>query len=81
MKDDHILADMDDSALQPRLDAIERRQFYILTLLVGGYVFAGSWLLVETVPSLTVWNTGFGVLVLGFIASMIGVYRRRQAGS
>jgi hypothetical protein len=70
---------MDDPALQPRLDAIERRQSYILTLLAGGYVLAGTWFLVETVPAVTVWNAGLGVLLLVFVTSTIGVYRRRQA--
>jgi len=70
---------MDDPALQPRLDAIERRQFYILTLLAGGYVFAGTWILVETIPAVTVWNAGLGVIALAFLASTIGIYRRRQA--
>jgi len=72
---------MDDPALQPRLDAIERRQRYILTLVASGYVFAGVWFLVETVPAVTVWNAGVGVIVLVFVASTVGIYRRRQAGT
>lgn len=72
---------MDDAALQPRLDAIERRQFYVLSLLVGGYVFAGTWFLVETVPAVTVWDAGFGLISLAVLASMVGIYRRRQASS
>ena len=72
---------MDESALQPRLDAIERRQSYLLLLLVGGYVFAGTWLLVDTVPAVTVWNAGFGLLTLAALASLVEIYRRRQASS
>lgn len=72
---------MDESALQPRLDAIERRQSYILLLLVGGYVFAGTWLLVDTVPAVTVWNAVFGLVILAVLASILGIYRRRQASS
>lgn len=72
---------MDDSALQPRLDAIERRQFYILVLLVSGYVFAGAWLLVETTTAVTGWNAGFGLILLAFLVSIVGMHRRRQAKS
>jgi hypothetical protein len=69
---------MDESALQPRLASIERRQSYILSLLVGGYVIGATWLLVDTVPAVTVWNAGFGLVVLAIFASMVGIFRRRQ---
>lgn len=72
---------MDESALQPRLDAIERRQSYILLLLVGGYVVAGAWLLIDTVPAVTVWNAVFGLVILAVLASILGIYRRRKASS
>jgi hypothetical protein len=72
---------MDESALQPRLNAIERRQSYILSLLAGGYMIAGTWLLVDTVPAVTVWNAGFGMISLAILASIVGIYRRRQASS
>ena len=72
---------MDESALQPRLDAIERRQSYILLLLVAGYVFAGTWFLVDMVPAVTVWNAGFGLIILAVLASIVKIYRRRQASS
>ncbi|MFC7134983.1 MULTISPECIES: hypothetical protein [Salinibaculum] len=72
---------MDESALQPRLDAIERRQSYILLLLVGGYVFAGTWLLIDTIPAVTVWNAVLGWIILAVLASMLGIYRRRKASS
>jgi hypothetical protein len=72
---------MDESVLHPRLDAIERRQSYILSLLVGGYVFAGTWLLVNTFPAVTVWNAGIGLVTLALLASVVGIYRRRQASS
>ena len=69
---------MEESALQPQLDAIERRQSYILSLLVVGYLFAGIWILIDTVPTVTVWNAGFGLIVLTILAVMVGIYRRRQ---
>lgn len=69
---------MDESALQPRLDAIERRQSYILTLLVTGYVVAGTWFLVETVPAVTVWNASFGVIVFAVLVLLVKIYHRRQ---
>lgn len=72
---------MDEFALQSRLDAIERRQSYILSLLVGGYVFAGGWLLVETIPAITVWSAGLGLIILLVLVSTIGIYRQRQASS
>lgn len=72
---------MDGSALQPRLDAIERRQSHILLLLMGGYVIAGTWLLVDTIPAVTVFNAGFGLIILAILASIVGIYRRRQARS
>jgi hypothetical protein len=72
---------MDDPALQSRLDTIARRQSYVLGLLVAGYLIAGAWLLVATVPSVTVWTAGFGVVVLAVLASTVGVYRRRTTTS
>ena len=72
---------MDESAVQPRLDAIERRQSYILWLLVGGYVFFGAWFLIEAVPAVTVWNAGFALGIIAVVAAMVGIYRRRQATS
>jgi hypothetical protein len=72
---------MDESALQPRLDTIERRQSYILFLLVAGYVCLGIWFLVDTVPAVTVWNAAFGLVILSVLTSLVGIYRRRQASS
>jgi hypothetical protein len=69
---------MSESTLQPRLDAIERRQSYILSLLVIGYVFLGTWLIIDTVPAVTVWNASFGLITVGVLASMVTIYRRRQ---
>lgn len=70
---------MDESTLQHRLDGIERRLFFIVSLLVGGYIFGGSWILIEAVDAATVWNVGLGVIVLTVVASIGGMYRRRQA--
>ena len=72
---------MSESALQPRLDAIERRQSYILSLLVIGYVFLGTWLIIDTVPAVTVWNASFGLITVGVLVSMVTIYRRRQTSS
>ncbi len=72
---------MSESALQPRLDAIERRQSYIISLLVIGYVFLGTWLIIDTVPAVTVWNASFGLITVGVLASMVTIYRRRQTSS
>lgn len=70
---------MDESALQRRLDGIERRLSFIVSLLVGGYIFGGSWILIEAVDAATVWNVGLGVIVLAVVASIGGMYRRRRA--
>jgi len=68
-----------DDALHRRIESIERRQFYTLSLLVGGYVFAGTWLLVETTRAVTVWNAGLGLLLVALLVAVVGVYRRRRA--
>jgi len=70
---------MDESALQDRLNLIEKRLFHVRSLLVVGYVFAGTWPLVENVAVITAWSAGTGLLVLALFLSMLGVYRRRQS--
>lgn len=70
---------MDDSVLQQRLDAIERRQTLVLSLLVAGYVLGGAWVLVAELDAVSAWSTGVGLVVLAVVASVVGVYRRRQA--
>lgn len=71
---------MDESALQNRLDRIETQVTAIRSLLVVGYVFAGTWFLVEEVAAVTVWNAGIGLIALTLVLSAVGMYRRRQAG-
>lgn len=70
---------MDGPALQNRLDRIETQLTYIRYLLMVGYVFAGTWFLVETVSAITPVNAVAGLIVLTLILSMVGMYRRRQA--
>lgn len=70
---------MDDSALQQRLDVIERRQMFTLSLLVVAYVLGGAWFLVDGVDVVSAWAAGFGLLALAVLASVVGIYRRRRA--
>jgi hypothetical protein len=68
---------MDDSALQQRLDVIERRQALTLSLIVVAYVLGGAWFLVDGVDAVSAWAAGFGLIALAVLASMAGIYRRR----
>ena len=70
---------MDDAALQNRLDAIERRQFRIVSLLLVGYVLAGTWLVVDEVAAITVWDAAVALVVLALVLSIGWLYRRRQS--
>lgn len=70
---------MVESALQSRLDRIERRLLLVVSMLVGGYVFGGSWILIEAIDTVTVWNVALGLVVLAVVTSIGGIYRRRQA--
>lgn len=70
---------MDDSALQDRLDAIERRQSITLALLAGLYLLGGLWLLVRGVDAITAWHAGVAAVVLALGALAAGIYRRRRA--
>lgn len=70
---------MDESALQDRLEAIERRQSFVLALLVGLYLLGALWLLVETVAAVTVGDVVAGGVILAILASVVGIYRRRRA--
>jgi len=69
---------MDEPALRSRLDAVERRQSLVLWLLVTGYVFAASWLLVDSFDMVTVYHAAFALVALAGLASMVGISRRRQ---
>jgi hypothetical protein len=70
---------MDEAALQNRLDAIERRQSRIVWLLLLGYVGAGTWLLVDEVAAITVWDAVVALAALAFVLLVGWVYRRRQS--
>jgi hypothetical protein len=70
---------MDESALQNRLAAIERRQSLILTLLVGLYLLGGMWVIVQSFTAITVWHAGTGAVVVGILVAIVGIFRRRQA--
>ena len=70
---------MDESALQHRLDAIERRQFVIVSLILFGYLIGGTWILVDGIDAVTPWNAGVGLTVLAAGAAIVGTYRRRRA--
>ena len=70
---------MDDAALQNRLDAIERRQFRIVSLLLVGYVLAGTWLVVDEFAAVTVWDATVALVVLALVLSIGWLYRRRQS--
>ena len=69
---------MDESALQSRLDAIERRQSLVLSLLVVSYLFAASWLLVDAFDAVTVYHAAVALVALAGLASVAGIARRRR---
>jgi len=68
---------MDESALQQRLDVIERRQVLIVSLIVAGYVLAGLRFLVAELEAVTVWTAGVGAAIVVVLAAIVGTYRRR----
>jgi len=70
---------MDESALQHRLDAVERRQSLTLALLVGLYVLAGLAAVVWTVPGVTAWHASALGVVVGLVVLVVGIARRRRA--
>jgi len=72
---------MDDSALQQRLERIERRQSYLLVLVAGLYVFAALWLLVRELAAITAWHVAVGLVAVGVLVAVVGTYRRRQAST
>ncbi|MFT4889240.1 MAG: hypothetical protein ACI9YT_000149 [Halobacteriales archaeon] len=69
---------MDESALQHRLDVIERRQVLIVSLVVVAYVLAALWFLVAEVEAVSGWTAGIGATILAVLAAVVGMYRRRQ---
>jgi hypothetical protein len=70
---------MDESALQTRLQRIERRQRLTLWLLAGVYAVGGLWLLVREVPAVSGWHAGVGAVAVGVFAAVVGIARRRRA--
>ena len=70
---------MDESALQHRLDAVERRQSVTLALLAGLYVLAGLAAVVWIVPAVTARHASALGVVVGLVALVVGIARRRRA--
>lgn len=72
---------MDDVTLQRRLDRVERRQSIALALLVGAYLLAGVWVLVEELALVSPW-TAVVAGSLGLVLTVsLGIVRRRRARS
>jgi len=69
---------MDESALQHRLAAIERRQSLVLALLAGLYVIGLLGALVVTVPAVTAWHASAVGVVAGLVVLVVGIARRRR---
>jgi hypothetical protein len=70
---------MDDTALQQRLDAIERRQRLTLAGLGGLSLAALLWVLVTEVAAVTVWTAGAAAVGVSLLALVAGIARRRRA--
>jgi hypothetical protein len=69
---------MDEAALHRRLDAIERRQYLVLALLVLPYLVGGLSLLVGAVEAGTLVAAGIGAVLLVFLGLLYAGYRARQ---
>jgi heme A synthase len=69
---------MDESALHRRLDAIERRQYLILGLLVVPYLIGVASFLLRGFDAGTLVLAGVGVVVACFLALVYAGYRARQ---
>jgi hypothetical protein len=69
---------MDDSALQDRLEMIERRQSIILALLGGLYLLGRLWFLWWEFAGVTVWNLAVGFVGIGLLVTALGTYRRAR---
>ena len=72
---------MDESALHRRLDAIQRRQYLILALLVVPYLIGVASFLLRgvSVSAGTLVLAGVGVVVACFAALLYVGYRARQS--
>jgi hypothetical protein len=71
---------MDESALHRRLDAIERRQYLILAVLVVPYLIGAASFLVRgfDLDAGTLVVAGVGVVFACFLALVYAGYRARQ---
>jgi hypothetical protein len=69
---------MDESALHRRLDAIERRQYLILAVLVVPYLTGVASFLVRGFDAGTLVLAVVGVVVAGYRALVYAGYRARQ---
>lgn len=70
---------MDDASLHRRLDGIERRQSILLALIVGAYLLAGSWILVDVVGLVSPWTIAVAGAVGLVLTMVLGMVRRRRA--
>ncbi|MFB6309955.1 MAG: hypothetical protein ABEH64_02105 [Salinirussus sp.] len=69
---------MDDSQLSAELDAIKRRLWLVLALVVGLYVLIALTIPVLLVPAISVWHALFAGLVVAITIAIVGVVRRRR---
>lgn len=72
---------MDDPTLHRRLDRFERRQSVVLGLLVGAYLLAGVWFLVDELALVSPWTAAVAATVGLVLAVTVGIVRRRRASS
>jgi len=70
---------MDDAALQDRLQAIERRQSVVLAMVAGLYLFGALLLFEREIAAVTPWHSAVALVVLGLVALVVGIQRRRGA--
>jgi cobalamin synthase len=66
-----------DDALQRKLDRIERRQWYILVLLLYPYLAGGAWLATES----RILTAAAPALVIVVAAYLVTLVRARTGGS
>jgi hypothetical protein len=68
-----------DDALQHRLDRIDRRQRYILVLLIYPYLAAGTWLaLNDAVVAATA--PALGIVVVAYLVTLVRARTGGEAG-
>jgi ABC-type multidrug transport system permease subunit len=59
-----------DDALQQKLDRIERRQWYILVLLLYPYLAGGTWLATES-PFLAAAAAALAIVVTAYLVTLV----------